>query len=166
MRLFPLLLLGALTVGACGYAPTYGTRGQANTEVRTSLAAVHVAFERDRLAQQVRNGVIDRLPPPVRPRYTMDLDVSSQRLDRATEADAEVTRREVRVIAQYSVIQSGTAEVVATGRGEGRAAYNVTRNFFATEVAREDAIARAADVAAEQVVLQLSVTLRREASDR
>ena len=141
-------------LGACQLTPLYGT-GPVGAEVGT----VAVAPVTTRVAQQVRNELIETLGRPrVAEPLVLTLSVStvdaeflrSQALNRATRGSA-------RVDVAYA-LRDGP-HTVAQGTERGIAQYDVPTQVFARQRAARDAENRAARLAAQRVRLAIAPTL-------
>lgn len=78
MKVMPRNFLTLLAVGfglissGCGFEPLYGDRA-GETPTRLELAAVEVGPIPERLGQQVRNALVDRLNPGAEPHRSIAL---------------------------------------------------------------------------------------------
>jgi hypothetical protein len=85
-----LTALGFLA--GCGFRPLYGTP---QYDILPELAAIQVSPIADRIGQQLRNMLYDRLTPdgePKRPRYTLRVRVTTTKKSLGIQEDETVTR--------------------------------------------------------------------------
>ena len=148
------LVGAALGLSACTVSPLYGTRPGA-----VPLGLVSVKEVRTRVAQRVRNALIETLgPPSVAEPFTLTLDVGSR--VRFFLTDAETNRTSagtVTVTAAFSLrAPDGT---VQQGRERARASFDAPLQEFARQRAVRDAEDRAAREAAQRVRLAIAPAL-------
>ena len=152
-----------LLLGACGFRSLYGT--DATGDAPGELATIKVNPIADRLGQQLRNNLLDLLNPrgrPANPRYflTVGLDQSTQRL--AIEKDAFATRANLRLLANFSLHDPDSQEIVLSGKSLMVSSYNVLDSEFATLMAEKDAKARAAREIAHDIRTRLAAFFVRQ----
>jgi len=161
-----LLASGLLGVSACTVQPLYSdgpvTSSAVTGSIASELSTIAVKPAIDRVGQEVRNKLLFLLyggqAEPAAPRYTLVLIVSS-----ISEASAniqvnavdEATAAIETVRATYQLKDSSGA-VVATGKRQFAASYDVPRQEFAALRARIDAENRAARELAELLRLALA----------
>ncbi len=152
-----------LLLGACGFRSLYGTDATGNAP--GELATIKVNPIADRLGQQLRNNLLDLLNPrgrPANPRYflTVQLDQSTQRL--AIEKDAFATRANLRLLANFSLRDPDSREIVLSGKSLVVSSYNILASEFATLMAEKDAKARAAREIAHDIRTRLAAFFVRQ----
>ncbi len=152
-----------LLLGACGFRSLYGT--DATADAPGELATIKVNPIADRLGQQLRNNLLDLLNPrgrPANPRYflTVRLDQSTQRL--AIEKDAFATRANLRLLANFSLHDQDSREIVLSGKSLMVSSYNILDSEFATLMAEKDAKARAARELAHDIRTRLAAFFVRQ----
>ena len=152
-----------LLLGACGFRSLYGT--DATGDAPGELATIKVNPIADRLGQQLRNNLLDLLNPrgrPANPRYflTVRLDQSTQRL--AIEKDAFATRANLRLLANFSLHDPDSQEIVRSGKSLMVSSYNILASEFATLMAEKDAKARAAREIAHDIRTRLAAFFVRQ----
>ena len=152
-----------LLLGACGFRSLYGT--DATRDPPGDLATIEVNPIADRLGQRLRNNLLDLLNPrgrPANPRYflTVQLDQSTQRL--AIEKDAFATRANLRLLANFSLHDQDSREIVLSGKSLMVSSYNILDSEFATLMAEKDAKARAARELAHDIRTRLAAFFVRQ----
>lgn len=110
-----LLICSVLALGpaGCGFQPLYG-RSQASGPVAAQLAGVRVGGIEDRLGQQLRNALVDRITPagePGAPLYILDVKLNEQIEGLASSQDGHATLARLSLNATY---------VLRHAQGEGR----------------------------------------------
>ncbi len=153
----------ALLAG-CGFEPLYGPSGRSEPSVVAALAGVHVAPIPDRIGQQLRNDLLDRLTPggtPAKPDYTLEVALREVRDGLAIRKDETVTRFNLTLRARFRLIDRRSWQPIFKGATQSIAAYNVVESTFATLIAEQDAEARTAREVGEEIRNQLSIFFRR-----
>ncbi len=150
-------------LGACGFRPLYGT--DATRDAPGELATIKINPIADRLGQQLRNHLLDLLNPrgrPANPRYVLKvrLNQTTQRL--AIEKDAFATRANLRLLAEFSLEDPDSRELVLSGKSLVVSSYNVLDSEFATLMAEKDAKARAAREIAHDIRTRLAAFFVRQ----
>jgi LPS-assembly lipoprotein len=166
-----LLAAGLLGVSACSVQPLYSDGPVANSAVTGSIGAelstVSVKPATTRVGQEVRNRLLFLLyggqAEPAAPRYTLTLAVTaiseaSANIQVNTENEPTAAIETVR--ASYSLADS-SGTVVATGKRQFSASYDVPRQEFAALRARIDAENRAARELAELLRLAIAHDMAR-----
>jgi LPS-assembly lipoprotein len=175
-RLLPaaVLTLAMLAVSACTVRPLYSDAGYAGNVAGASTATGSIGAElstvaikpvHNRVGQEVRNHLIFLFNggqgEPANPRYTLDLLVSS-----VSEATANIqvndqnepTAALLTALATYRLVDA-SGKVVATGRRQSMASYDVPRQEFAALRARIDAENRASRELAELIRMAVAQDL-------
>lgn len=152
------VLAVGLFVGGCGFQPLYGAR-EDGASAASELAAVDVAEKNRRQDQLVRNALISAMSSAdsgAGNAYILDFDTTIETLDTDVRATAAVTKRTLTLTANYRLADSGTGEVIHSGRTFSRVSYDRIRQEFANIQAHDDAIERAATEVAENIRTQLA----------
>lgn len=161
-----LLAAGLLGVSACSVQPLYSdgpvTSSTVTGSIATELSMVAVKPTTTRVGQEVRNRLLFLLhggqAEPAAPRYTLALAVGSISEASATiqvNTENEPTAALETVRANYTLTDS-TGTVIAAGKRQYMASYDVPRQEFAAVRARVDAENRAARELAELLRLALA----------
>lgn len=146
-----------LALAACTVSPVYGTR-----EGSAPLGLVSVAPVETRVAQRVRNALIETLGRPTAAEpFTLDIAVTNAvnlfltdfETDRASAGTATVT--------VSFTLKGPDGRQVATGRERARASFDAPLQEFARQRATRDAENRAAREAAQRVRLAIAPVLAR-----
>jgi LPS-assembly lipoprotein len=153
-----LALLALSLVSGCGFRPLYGAGEKGPSAA--ALAEVAVAPIADRIGQQVRNRLLDRLNPkgrPVRPRYRLEVEIAERRTGIAVESDDTVSRINLTLSASFALHGGAAERPIFTGTTRTIAAYNITRSDYANLIAERDARSRAARTLADEIGTRLAI---------
>lgn len=162
-------VLAALALGGCGFRPLYGGNGgavSAEPAVSQELAATRVALIPERFGQLLRRGIQQRLGTGVggteAARWELRVGPSIQAEGLGVQRDGAVTRVRYIGTANWALVRLSPApEIVANGFERAIEAYNVPPNqFFASDISRDAAERRLAEMLAEEVVTRVAVRFR------
>jgi LPS-assembly lipoprotein len=158
-----LVLFCCLAAGlsACGFRPLYQVPSSGGAAA--DLSSVEVAPAQNRLTQQVRNNLLERLTPrgSSSTRYVLSIGVGEQEAGvLVTRADT-VTRYNLTVTTGYILTDKATGEVLLRGQVNSIAAYNVVQNDFSNMTAEQAARANAARELADQIRERLAAYLQK-----
>ena len=104
-----LVLITILLLPACGFAPTYGTRGEnaSSPFVTSGLDQIDIALIPDREGQYLRNALIDRFyknGTPSAPQYLLEIPKVSENVAAFDiTIDSEATRRQLKLSATMTL---------------------------------------------------------------
>lgn len=167
-QLIAAVIVGGLAAGlaACGFEPLYGERGPDNRSVAADLAAIKISPIANRLGLELYNHLRDRLGPggePARPRYLLVVDLRTDTNARVTARDSQIRRFDLRLRAEYTLVDAATNAPLDRGRSHVVAAFNVVESAsFATRVAEQDAGRKAAREVSEQITTMLALYFERQ----
>ena len=169
MRFIRLLCLsvataGFLMLGACGFAPLYGTLGRPAAD-QSDFDSVSIAGIPDRSGQYLRNALMDRLYSQGRPdnaRYTLTIEpIRENKTDLDLTKDSTVTRRQLRLTTHMALKDIATGQVVLDRDLLAVNSFNVLFNQYDTTVSEDDVRQNALDDLARQVEVQLALYFKR-----
>lgn len=159
-----LTAAGALAgLGGCGFQPLHG-QGGGNEEVSAELASVRVDPLRDRVGQQMHNFLRDRLNPhgqPVSPSYRLQIQLVESRTELGIRRDETATRANLRMEADFALLDFGSGAPLFTGRSSSTTSYDILRNPFASTVSEDDARERALREVADDIETRLALYFAR-----
>ena len=169
---FRLILLRALACAIplilftnCGFQPLYGTpSGQKRAGTVADMSYVAAATIPDRSGQLVRNQLLDRLHPlgaAKRPLFRLQVKLDESREGVAFEQDDSATRFNLRLSAQFELIDTRKGVSLLKGHTRAIAAYNVVRSDYANLISQRDALQRAADSLADSIQRQIVIYFQR-----
>jgi LPS-assembly lipoprotein len=127
--------------------------------VAAQLAEVEIGLVPDRLGQNLRNELIDRMyrtGRPVQPTYRLEIEATSYEQRTGYQKDATATRAQIRVNA-FFVLRDGSGKVLLSGQDAAVVGYSIVSDQYAVLVSERDAYERAAEQLAESIVRRLSV---------
>lgn len=148
-------VLGASTLGGCGFRPVYGRLGAGADE---QLARIDVSVIAEREGQQLRTFLIRMLNPsgrPTSPDYRLSVTLSESLANLAVQDGRTGTRRNLTLIADYDLTALGDGEGT-TGRIRTITSYNRQTDEFATLSAERDARERALVQTAQDIRIALA----------
>ncbi|MBC8269635.1 MAG: hypothetical protein H8E36_12875 [Rhodospirillaceae bacterium] len=169
---FCVVILVALLVGACGFRPLYGRHGAGIAPAEQYLARIEIKQIEDRIGQQLRNNLLSRLTPkgsPDRPLYSLSIQISESISNLGVKRSAVVTRGNLRVLAQYSMVKlhfneqstAGKEAVLNSSLTSGTvlsiSSYDLPQAQYAALAALKDARTRAVKELADDIRTRLAV---------
>lgn len=164
------LAAGALSLGACGFRPLYGTGGMApgTPEVREQLRGVRVEVLQERFGQLLRRALYQRMGQDVggpgvgEARFMLRVAPALQAEGIGIQRDGTASRVRYIGTVNWLLAQPGPPPVtLASGVERSIEAYNIPPSqFFASDSSREFAEQRLAETLAELTVTRLAVFFR------
>lgn len=160
-RAFAVLAILALGPVGCGFSPLYGKGGggESDPSVAREMAAVRILPIKNRLGQQVRNALVQRITPQGEPgdyRYTLAIEVNEDAADLGYRRDSFATLGSLTLSASFSLTGGGAA----LGGGVSR-----TTIYFDYLGPRYASLAAERD-AEERAIVQLADDLRSQIAAR
>lgn len=156
-----LLVCSVLALGpsGCGFQPIYG-RSQASAPVAAELAGVRVGNIPDRLGQQLRNVLIDRITPsgqPGTPRYILDIKLTELVEGLASSTSGHATISRLSLTAAYVLRDAqNDGYVVANGSSRSLVSMRMLGPRYGSVATERDAEERAISDLAEDIRSQLA----------
>ncbi len=161
-----LRLAGLSTTAAvlsnCGFRPLYGRRGSSPAAVE--LAAIGIGYVSDRLSQNLRNDLIERLTPfgePAQARYGLFIETSQSSGALAIQSDSTITRYNLTVNATFVLTDRAGGQRLYQGSARAVGSYDAVRSDFATLTAEQDSARRTVREVAEDIRSQLTAFFSR-----
>lgn len=146
---------------ACGFHPLYGTNSH-DRAVAPQLTQVNVPIIADAMGQQFRNLLLDRLPPPAsNQRYQLSVSLTETKIGIAISRDATVTRQQLRLVANASLIDRTDNKMVWHQEIFTTSGYNVLDSQFSTLIGEEDARKRNLNDLSERLIAMLALYFER-----
>lgn len=146
------VLLAALALAACGFAPVYGPGGtgtRLQDKVRTADPRTPDDFA-------FAGRIAERLGPDGT-RYELDWRLRIAVVPQAITPDEITTRYSLNGTASYVLTEIASGRTVARGQVSSFTSYSTTGTTIATLAAEQDAHKRLARLLADQVVTRLLV---------
>ena len=162
--MFKLLIsLAALTLlTGCGFKPIYGSAGASN--VGTKLSTIKVALIQDRIGQQLRNLLLDRINPggtPRQPNYQLSVQIAQTKHELAVKKSEISTRANLVFTANFQLQGLGRfSDRSFSGNSKIVTSYNILSSNFGTLVAEKDARRRAVRELSDGIINRLAAYLQ------
>ena len=151
-----------LVLSGCGFRPLYGRRGSGPAALE--MAAVEIGLVRDRLDQNLRNDLIERLTPfgePAQPRYALSIQTSQSSSALAIQSDSTITRYNFTVSATFTLTERASGRILFRGNARAIGSYDAIRSDFATLTAEKDSARRTVREVSEDIRAQLAAFFAR-----
>jgi LPS-assembly lipoprotein len=157
-----LALSAALLCGACGFRPLYGDRDRGGDGSQAALETVRIAPIEERTGQQLYNALRDRLNlygKPAVPVYVLEVKLKENRDSVFIRQDETASRRNLTVIASYTLRRSEDNKVMLRGQSQSTSSFDIlnVEVQFATVVSEEDALRRTTHDLADTIATRLAV---------
>ena len=160
-----ILVVGCITLTACGFEPLFGDRTDA-LATEDILEFVDVSPIADRLGQLVRIELINRVRP-TRPtptsRYTLNVKLAESKARLAVKNDGSATRANLIFTARFQLLLNTDSTVLTRGSVRSVIGYDILLSSFATLSSEADARRRGAKDLSDGIVDRLAVYLSRNA---
>ena len=159
-----VMILGLVTLGACGFHPLYA--GGPNSARRLELSQISITPIASKVGVDLRNELINRITPegePMYPQYRLDLKLSEYREGLGIQKDTSVTRWNYQLVANYQLFDLGTGKLVTKGSASSMSSYSVVDSQFATLTAENDAKENASVDLGDQLELRLALFFEQRA---
>ena len=158
------LLVATFSLGACGFQPLYAKPNAYEPAVGAHLSKIKVGHIPDRIGQQMRNLLVERLNPvgePGAPFYTLTVSMTESLQELGIERDTSVTFARLIVSANYRLVDRQTQDILLESTARSTNSYNVVESPYATLVAEQDARERAIRQIADDIRLRLASYFKR-----
>ncbi len=160
--------LGLLT--GCGFQPLYSQNSTGATQQASAkLESTRVEPIKGHLGQLLYTHLSDLLYPggeAVDPQYALRATVKKQSFPTAIQPDGRISRYNLVITADYTLIDLTTHQPIKGGKGSARlsSSYDAVLADFATFVAEEDTTERLIKEMAEEIRMRVALTLMRDGS--
>lgn len=151
-----LLALGMLA--SCGFEPLYARHESGSTVA--DMAATKIDRIEDRVGQQLRNFLLDRLNPRGRPAknlYTLSVKLTEIRQDLAIRKDETATRANLIMSATYDLVEIESGDRLLHAISTVTTSFNIVKSDFGTISAENDARRRGVREISDEVRHRLAV---------
>ncbi len=149
----------AFLAAGCGFQPLYGTT-PTDTGATARFNEIRVDPIPDRIGQQIRNFLLDRLNPygqPARPVYRLIVEPDVTLTDLGIERDETATRAILQLNVRYSLVEAASGRVLFNGTAQSTNSFNIVDSDFATKSAEKDALDRAAREVSDAIRIRLGI---------
>ncbi len=151
-----LLALGMLA--SCGFEPLYARHESGSTVA--DMAATKIDRIEDRIGQQLRNFLLDRLNPRGRPAkalYTLSVALTEIRQDLAIRKDETATRANLIMSATYDLVEIESGDRLLRATSTVTTSFNIVKSDFGSISAENDARRRGVREISDEVRHRLAV---------
>ncbi len=160
-----LMVAGVSALGGCGFEPLHGRQSASSA---AEMATVRIAIIEDRVGQQLRNRLLQRMQPrggSDNPKWSLSVTLSESIDEVLVEESSFGTRANLRLTASFQLQSTDYGDGISASRsGSTRsiASYNILDSEFeyANLIAERDARERALDQLASDITRQVSLWLR------
>ncbi len=149
-----LLLMAALPVAGCGFAPAYGTGGAAaglQGRIRVDDPSEKNGFD---LVQRLE----ERLSRPDAPRYALSYIITTNAIGVGITPENAITRYNLTGAVDWGLTDTATGTRLTGGRVNSFTSYSATGSTVAGLAAEQDAALRLMRILADQIVTRLIAT--------
>jgi len=161
-----LCLALAAPLGGCGFRPLMGSGSAAAASGQ--MGRVQISLIADRVGQRLRNELMQRINPRgtrVGSPWRLDVQVADSLRDSGIQSNNTVTRKEVRLVATFSLVRVATGKVVLTETARSNEAFNVSPTEFGTVVSGRAAHDTAVTDIADEIQTRLAIYFDRQAQN-
>jgi LPS-assembly lipoprotein len=149
-----------LGLSGCGFAPMYGSAGMA-----AGIQDIRVETGQDRVDFFLQEALLDQMGSrDAAGPLTLRTETRVNSVALGLGVDAIASRFAIRVNVNYTVTGQNEAEPLITGRASGEASYDVSSSVYGSLSAERDAVERAAQIAADRIVVQMARALHNRPS--
>lgn len=151
-----ILVIGVLSLAACGFQPLYGLNGSSN--VIAEFSSIQVAPSKDRIGQLLTNELRHLLNPHKQPsghKFRLTTNITESTSSLAVKKTALATRANLNATVSHQLILTATGRSVTSGQNSIAVSYNIYSAEYATVAAEKDARNRALKELAQDIRLQL-----------
>jgi LPS-assembly lipoprotein len=149
-----LLLMAALPIAGCGFAPAYGTGGAASGiqgRIRVDDPSSKNGFD---LVQRLE----ERLSRPKSPIYKLSYMITTNAIGVGVTPENAITRYTLTGAVDWGLADSTTGTRLTGGRVQSFTSYSATGSTVAGLAAEQDAALRLMRLLADQIVTRLIAT--------
>ncbi|MBT3358004.1 MAG: hypothetical protein HN403_00070 [Rhodospirillales bacterium] len=144
-------------VAACGFQPLYV--GGKSGPIATELGSIKIDRIADRMGQQLRNELLDKLTPygqQASAKYGLKVTVSEGRSGLAVKKSEIATRANLQVNATFFLTDRASARRLFSGTSRSVASFNILSSSFSSLITEKDARDRAIREVASDIQSRLS----------
>ena len=151
-----------MLLAGCGFQPIYEWKGKRHPAA--DLANIEITIIKDRVGQQLRNFLLDKINPmgtPISPNYTLTVVLNQKKQNLALKKNQLSTRANLSFNSQFNLIGkkenlgrsfSGSSKIIVS--------YNILNSQFATLVAEDNAKTRAVKEISADISNQIAAFLQ------
>ena len=151
------LLIGFLSLAACGFEPIYGVDKPANK----IMGKIDVEVSNGRNAFELRDRLIERLGAlESDPTYLLKYSSSINSKNLTISKDNDVTRYILQGETNFNLIDLASKKVIYTNTVVSNTAYSATASTYPTAIAERDANVRLSRDLADKIITLLLITAK------
>ena len=151
------LLIGFLSLAACGFEPIYGVDKPANK----IMGKIDVEVSNGRNAFELRDRLIERLGAlESDPTYLLKYSSSINSKNLTISKDNDVTRYILQGETNFNLIDLASKKVIYTNTVVSNTAYSATAGTYPTAIAERDANVRLSRDLADKIITLLLITAK------
>ena len=151
------LLIGFLSLTACGFEPIYGVDKPANK----IMGKIDIAVSNGRNAFELRDRLIERLGVlESDPTYLLKYRSSINSKNLTISKDNDVTRYTLQGETNFDLVNLASKKVIYTNTIVSNTAYSATAGTYPTAIAERDANVRLSRDMADKIVTLLLITAK------
>ena len=151
------LLIGFLSLTACGFEPIYGVDKPANK----IMGKIDVEVSNGRNAYELRDRLIERLGVLKNdPTYLLKYTFSIKSKNLTISKDNDVTRYTLQGETNFDLVDLTSKKVIYTNTIVSNTAYSATAGTYPTAIAERDANVRLSRDMADKIVTLLLITAK------
>jgi len=161
-----LLVAMLLNLTACGFHALYGQGENGVAPASDQLALVRIDRIPDRLGQELRNALLDRITPmgpPSKPRYLLRVSVKETIQELGIRKDETATRANLHLNAKYALYDAITHAELFESKLRAVGSYNILQSDFATLTAEQNVRSRLIQKISDSLRTGLAVHLSAQA---
>jgi LPS-assembly lipoprotein len=157
------LVIGLLSLTACGLQPLYG--GGSGSAVASTLRSVSVAPIAGQSGWLIRNKLVDRLGEAGAgsPAYRLDVRLDDNITSFGLRGDQAATQERRTLRARYQLVDLKNGMVVLDASAGSDSGIDIVSSEYATVAAEQTALENLSDIVADQIVARLALYAARSA---
>ena len=149
------LLIGFLTLAACGFEPIYGV----DKSAKKIMGKIDIEVSNGRNAFELRDRLIERLGVlESDPNYLLKYSSSIKSKNLTISKDNDVTRYTLQGETNFDLVDLASKKVIYTNSISSNTAYSATAGTYPTAIAERDANVRLSRDMADKIVTLLLIT--------
>jgi LPS-assembly lipoprotein len=163
-RILASMTLLALLAG-CGFHPIKAEQSSGDSPVVDKLAAIKIDLINNRIGQELRNNLLDRMNPrgePTAPAYQLTIKLHETVFDVGVSRENIASQSDLNMSGTFT-LKAASGETLMQQDFGAINSYAIDPNAYATLVSHQDAEVRLLHEIADEIALKISVYLRREA---
>ena len=145
-----------LVLTGCGFRPLYEAGGSSDA-MQEHLAGIEVAPIADRLGQQMRNRLLDRLNTSGTPDYRLEITLAQENEGYGIRPDAAATQEQLTLFAHVKLVNLNGETLVFEEDMRATTSYDLVLSDYAILTRREDSARRLMLDLAERVHRRLAL---------